>query len=58
MEPTIDISNCSTEEFVEHMRELDRKSTCPCIGCENCAVRMQRHQCDAYKEWVKRYVLP
>lgn len=52
----IDISNISTEEFVEHMRELDRKSKCPCVGCEKCQIRMQRHECKEYQDWVRRYV--
>lgn len=54
---TIDISNISAEEFVEAMRELDRKTTCPCVGCEKCQVRMQRHECEAYKEWAKVGIL-
>lgn len=56
MKETIDISNISSEEFVEVMRELDRKSTCPCVGCEKCQVRMQRHECKDYQAWVKRHV--
>jgi hypothetical protein len=57
MKPTIDISNISSEEFVEAMRELDKKSTCPCVGCEKCQVRMQRHECKAYQEWVHKHVV-
>ena len=52
---TIDVSNMSEEEFVIHMRELDKKSRCPCNGCtEQCA---NRSECDKYREWVRRYVL-
>lgn len=59
MKPTIDISSCSTEEFIEHMRELDKKSTCPCVRlrCEKCQIRMQRHECEEYQEWVRRFVV-
>ena len=53
----IDVSNMTSEEFVEHMRELDRQSRCPCVGCEKCQVRMQRNECDAYQKWVRRYVI-
>lgn len=51
----IDVSNMTSEEFVEHMRELDKQSQCPCVGCEKCQVRMQRHECNDYQKWVKRY---
>ena len=53
----IDITDMTNEEFVEHMRELDRQSRCPCVGCEKCAVRMQRHECQDYQKWVHRYVI-
>lgn len=53
----IDITDMTNEEFVEHMRELDRQSRCPCVGCEKCAVRMQRHECQDYQHWVRRYVV-
>jgi len=53
----IDVSDLTNEEFVEHMRELDRQSRCPCVGCEKCAVRMQRHECQDYQRWVHRYVI-
>lgn len=57
MKPTIDISNLSAEEFVEYMRELDRKTTCPCVGCTKCQIRMQRHECQAYQEWAHRHIV-
>lgn len=53
----IDVTDLTNEEFVEHMRELDRQSRCPCVGCEKCAVRMQRHECEDYQRWVRRYVI-
>ena len=53
----IDVTDLTNEEFVEHMRELDRQSRCPCVGCEKCAVRMQRHECQDYQRWVHRYVI-
>lgn len=52
MDKTIDVSNISAEEFVEAMRELDRKTTCPCIGCMKCQVRSQKHECADYQSWV------
>lgn len=52
---TIDVSNMSEEEFVIHMRELDRKSRCPCAGCEEQCTN--RSECDKYREWVRRFVL-
>ena len=57
MKPTIDISNLSAEEFVEYMRELDKKNTCPCVGCVKCQIRMQRHECKAYQEWAHRHIV-
>lgn len=54
---TIDISNIETDEFVEHMRALDKSSSCPCVGCEKCQMRMQRHECKEYQDWVHRYVV-
>lgn len=53
----IDVTNMTEDQFVAHMRELDKQSRCPCIGCEKCQVRMQRHECDAYQRWVRRYVV-
>lgn len=55
-EDVIDVSNIEDSEFVEHMRALDKESKCPCVGCEKCAVRMQRHICEDYQRWVDRYV--
>lgn len=54
---TIDISNMSSEEFVEYMHELDKKNTCPCVGCDKCQVRMQRHECQAFKDWAFRHIV-
>jgi hypothetical protein len=58
MKPTIDISNISDQEFIEHMRRLDIESRCPCAGCtKECDQMAQRSECDQYQKWMQRYVL-
>jgi len=53
----IDISNMTSEQFVEHMRVLDKQSKCPCHECNGCDEQMHKQDCDEYQEWVRRYVL-
>ena len=53
----IDISNMTSEEFAEYMHQLDMENRCPCVGCEKCQVRMQRHECEAYQKWAKRHIV-
>ena len=56
-EKIIDVSNLTSEEFVQAMHDLDEQNTCPCVRCEKCQVRMQRHECDAFKKWAFRHIV-
>ena len=53
----IDISNMTSVEFAEYMHKLDMENRCPCVGCEKCQIRMQRHECKEYQRWAKRHIV-
>lgn len=50
----IDISNIPYEEYKKHMRQLQEKSTCPCVYCDpSCDRASTKSICERYQEWVR-----
>jgi len=49
----IDLTHMPDQERRQHMKDLDRKATCPCCYCDVICDRItSRFICSRYQEWL------